>query len=58
MGTLCVPMSPAAGGIGGQEEEQCDPGTGRIVDSPRVTQLIEAELREGMATDLGGCARC
>lgn len=49
-------MSPAAGSIGGQEEERCVPGTGRIVDSPRVTQLIEAELREGMATDVGGCA--
>lgn len=51
-------MSLAVDGIGGQEEKRCDPGVERIVGSPGVTQLIEAELSEGMPTDLEGRVRC
>lgn len=50
-------MSPAVDRIGGQEK-RCDPGAERIVGSPGVTRPTEAELREGMPTDLEGCAGC
>lgn len=51
-------MSPAVDRIGGQEEKRCDPGAERIVGLPGVTQPIEAELSEGMPTNLEGCAGC
>lgn len=41
------PLSPAAGGTGGQEEEQCDPGAERMVSQSHTADRGRGERRNG-----------